>query len=100
MALSEIITNIYFCFARALFTSPLNREVQANVHIKGVGSAVMQTIVDFAYSRTARITDENVAEIITIAHYFGIRRLEEMCSKYIKGILNRENCIWLWLHLR
>lgn len=71
-----------------------------NVHIKGVSSTAMQAMVDFAYSRLAAVTDENVAEILTVAHYLGIRRLEDLCCNYIKTMLNPDNCIWLWLHLR
>lgn len=85
---------------RALFTSPLNVNKPTEVQLHGIRKQAMQAIIDFAYTRSTEITDANVTEIIVVAHYFGMPRLEHICTNFIKNMLTPENVILLWLELR
>lgn len=88
-------------YFRALFTSPLNRNIDLNdVHIKLVRSDILQNIVDFVYARVVDINEKNVIELIITADYFGYKTLVDHCANFIVNILNSENCISLMLMAR
>lgn len=53
----------------------------------------MQKIVDYIYSRTTDLTEENIVDIIKWAHYFGLDSLVDVCASYVLKILEPENCI-------
>lgn len=90
-----------FCFdSSALFTSPLNDCVQSEVSIPGIRSPIMQTIINYAYSRVADINEENVTEVMKWAHYFGYERLVAICSAFVLNRLNADNCISYMLDAR
>lgn len=94
-------SNLYFfAFASALFTSPLNLNQPTDIHMKGVSMPAMQAIIDFAYTRSARITDDNATDIIAVAHYIGLLGLEDVCASHIISMLTPANCVNLWLELR
>lgn len=71
-----------------------------DVKLHGVRKEAMLAILDFAYTRTTEITNANVTEIISVAHYFGMAKLEDLCSGFIKSMLTPENSIFVWLELR
>lgn len=54
---------------------------------------IMQIIIDFAYSRNAAITDDNVDEVMAWSHYFGYASLVDLCAKFMYKNLTVENCI-------
>lgn len=76
----------------------MNKPTEIQLH--GISKQAMQAIIDFAYTRSTEITAANVTEIIAVAHYFGMSRLEHICTNFIKNMLTPENVILLWLELR
>lgn len=60
----------------------------------------MQNIIDYAYSRVAEVSGENVTEVLTWAHYFGYEALVDICASFILKHLNAENCISHMLYAR
>lgn len=60
----------------------------------------MQQIIDYAYSRIAEVNEENVAEMITWAHYFGFDALVGICSEFIMKNLTAKNCISYMMEAR
>lgn len=84
----------------ALFTSPLNDDVQSEVRIRDIRSPIMQNIIEYAYSRMAEVNADNVTEVMMWAHYFGYETLVDICASFILKNLDAENCISYMLDAR
>lgn len=78
---------------RALFTSALGITKAFDVKVKEIGTATMQRIVDYIYTRVADLTEDNIVDMITWAHYFGLETLVDICASFVLRILQAENCI-------
>ena len=87
-------------YFRALFTSILNDGEANDVRISCVSTELMQSIIDFAYSRNAHINEENVCDLIQLADYFGMNRLVALCVTFIVEMMRPQNCISLMLMSR
>ncbi|XP_034036461.1 kelch-like protein 10 [Thalassophryne amazonica] len=54
---------------------------------------IMQLIIEFAYTNTVLMTDDNVEEIFYAADYYGIAGLIHACITFLEEHLCPQNCI-------
>lgn len=57
----------------------------------------MKTIVEFAYTGLAPVTQNNAQELFTTADRFNVMGLLKACSDFMKQQLSPQNCIGFWL---
>jgi len=108
-------------YFNALFTGPLTNPGQREFLIRGIASDMMKTLLDFIYTRTILITEDNVIQVRTnpktnktkrvvlfyvatnrrildlqileSADYLGIVALKDLCCQFIAGHMGAHNCI-------
>lgn len=80
-------------YFRALFTNGLYETQQKVLEVPGVSAAVLEMVIDFAYTREADITAENVEELLPVADHLHIIGLVKACCQFLKANLTFENCI-------
>lgn len=80
-------------YFRALFTNGLHETEQKVLEIPGISANMMEIVIDFAYTREARVTSENVEELLPIADHLHIVGLVKASCKFLKSSLNIDNCI-------
>ncbi|KAM3606146.1 uncharacterized protein V6R79_011464 [Siganus canaliculatus] len=85
-------TSPYF---RSLFTrwSVPDRKVY---DIPGLSSYMMQLIIQFAYTGSMPVTEDNVQELLTTADQFCITDIVQICCKFLSEQLCPDNCIGIW----
>lgn len=57
-------------YFNALFTSPMRNKKQKEFLIRGITSEMMKTLLDFIYTRTVFITEDNVTNVILRQAWF------------------------------
>lgn len=86
-------------YFRATFTTSLNAG-RTNVLVPGIGAAIMQRIIDYAYLRKCGIDEQCVHELFVVADYVAMVGLMRQCIGFMVKMLRPENCIGLMLFAR
>ncbi|XP_059169558.1 kelch-like protein 10 isoform X2 [Physella acuta] len=82
-------------FFRALFTSQVgeNPTNQHEITLTHVNSDVMSVIIDYAYTRHAKVTSANVEQLLPAADQFHFMGLVKDCCDFLISELCADNCI-------
>ena len=80
-------------YFRALFTNGMKETGQREVYLTDVEPQTIEQIIDYIYTRSLRITTENVSNLLEHADSFLISGLVDKCSEFLKTILSDNNCI-------
>lgn len=83
-------------YFRALFTNSLDSMEKREVEIHGVTADIMQIIIDYAYTRRARIDQTNVERLLPAADQFLVHGLVRGCCDFLVGELEAGNCIGIF----
>uniref|UniRef100_A0A3P8S6W3 Kelch like family member 10 n=1 Tax=Amphiprion percula TaxID=161767 RepID=A0A3P8S6W3_AMPPE len=82
-------------YFRALFSrwSGPNQKVY---NIPGLSPAMMQLIIEFAYTNSVSVTEDNVQELLLAADQLNVMGVVQACSDFIGEQLCPENCVNIW----
>ena len=83
-------------YFRALFTNGMKETEQDEIEIPGLDAKTMSEIINYVYTRTVRITMENVTTLLPQADSFLIPGLVEQCCRFLNSALTPMNCIGIW----
>ncbi|GFN92473.1 kelch-like protein 10 [Plakobranchus ocellatus] len=67
------------------------------VSIPGLPAEAARQVIDFAYTRTAKLSPENVELLTTVADQFHVHGLLKLCCEYLHKNLTHTNCIGILL---
>ncbi|KAM4540281.1 kelch-like protein 10 [Fundulus diaphanus] len=82
----------YFC---ALFTRWSSPD-QKVFHIPGISSEMMRLILDYAYTNSLTITEDNVWDLLEAADQLNIQEVVRVCYMFLESLMRPENCIQTW----
>ncbi|KAG7240961.1 hypothetical protein INR49_026139 [Caranx melampygus] len=85
-------------YFRALFTRWQTPDCRIST-IPGVSPKMLQQIIQFAYTGSVSVTEDNVQELMMAANQFNITDIVQTCSSFISDRLSPENCIGVRLAL-
>lgn len=80
---------------RALF-SRWGSPGQIVFEIPGLSSDMMRLIIEFAYTDSVSVKQDNVQELLQAADQFNIMDIVKACWDYIGSHLSPENCVGIW----
>ncbi|XP_012728266.2 kelch-like protein 10 isoform X1 [Fundulus heteroclitus] len=82
-------------YFRALFLSEQSAGQQV-YSFPDVSRHVMELILEYAYTSSVVVTEDNVAELLAAAARFGVEGLIQACCDFLQGKLCSKNCINTW----
>uniref|UniRef100_A0A3B4VFJ4 Kelch like family member 10 n=2 Tax=Seriola dumerili TaxID=41447 RepID=A0A3B4VFJ4_SERDU len=83
----------YFC---TLFTGAWTTSRKQMYTIPGVSPEMMQLIVDYAYTHSVPVTEENVVEVLAAADQLLVPGIVQACCFFLEDQLCQRNCIGIW----
>ncbi|KAM4591954.1 kelch-like protein 10 [Odontesthes bonariensis] len=83
-------------YFRDLFCSNPPPSKQQIYNISDVSPNVMSLILEYIYTRSAVVTEDNVLELLAAAHLFAIEGITQACCDLLQNNLCFENCINIW----
>ncbi|XP_071378173.1 kelch-like protein 10 [Centroberyx affinis] len=83
-------------YFRALFTHGWTSQEQRLYNIPGVSADMMRLLVEFAYTRSVPVTEENVEELLAAADQLCVMGVVRTCCEFLEEQLCPENCIGIW----
>ncbi|XP_039877373.1 kelch-like protein 10 [Simochromis diagramma] len=82
-------------YFRALFTHCSDPDKQV-FNIPRVSPEMMALIINFAYTGSVSITEENVMELLMAADQLNAMDIVKLCSDFLGEQLCPENCVGIW----
>lgn len=80
-------------YFRALFTNGMKETGEKEIRMQDISSRSLEVLLDYIYTRSARITIENVKTIFSVADGFLVTGLAEQCVHFLQSALSPNNCI-------
>ncbi|XP_025096132.1 kelch-like protein 10 [Pomacea canaliculata] len=80
-------------YFRALFTNTSFETNQREVTVTGVTPQIMMLIIDYAYTRSTKVTVDNVEQLLPAADQFHVIGLVKACCDFLQRELTPANCI-------
>lgn len=77
----------------AMFASNFNEAKQREVVIQDVNADDFDMLIEFCYSATIHITNENAKRILQAAHCFQFSDIINACCQYLKGQMDPSTCL-------
>ncbi|XP_043916347.1 kelch-like protein 10 [Protopterus annectens] len=83
-------------YFRALFAGAWRNAEKQVYNIPGVSAHMMESIIEYAYTRTVAITNDNVEQLLAAASQFHVIGIVSACCEFLESQLCSENCIGIW----
>ncbi|KAM3614222.1 uncharacterized protein V6R79_011425 [Siganus canaliculatus] len=80
-------------YFRAMFCNNFLESGQSKINLRGVGSAILNSIIDYVYTGLISISMEVVLPLMQAASMLQYGRLFEACSSFLQQQLSPENCL-------
>ncbi|XP_062603562.1 kelch-like protein 24 [Saccostrea cucullata] len=80
----------------AMFSSGMIESQNHKVNIKNVPSSTFDIILQFIYSGTLALNEENVGDVLQTSVMMQIKCLKERCEEFMISKVDTENCIGTW----
>uniref|UniRef100_A0A8C9VRD3 Kelch like family member 10 n=1 Tax=Scleropages formosus TaxID=113540 RepID=A0A8C9VRD3_SCLFO len=85
--------SFYFC---ALFSSGWSDTKKQVYNIPGVSSEIMRLIIEYAYTCSVPVTEDNVECLLVAADQFNVMGIVRACCSFLENKLCVENCIGIY----
>ncbi|XP_071395885.1 kelch-like protein 10 [Centroberyx affinis] len=83
-------------YFRALFTNGWTTSEQRLYNIPGLSPSMMRLIIEYAYTCSVPVTEENVVELLAAADQFSVMGIAQACCDFLEDRLCLENCVGIW----
>ncbi|EDO42701.1 predicted protein [Nematostella vectensis] len=80
-------------YFRAMFTGNLLESGKDRILLKGIAGVALQALLDYVYTSSIEIFDDNVEEVLNAACAFQIPEIINVCSEFLKEQLHPSNCL-------
>lgn len=80
-------------YFQAMFAGDLEESKQHRVTIREIPASIMEVLLDYCYSSTVEITEENVQYLLPAACILQLSWVREACCEFMKHQLDSTNCL-------
>ncbi|KAE9553143.1 hypothetical protein FO519_003660 [Halicephalobus sp. NKZ332] len=80
-------------YFRAMFTNQMAESRKQEIQMIDIDEFTLQNLVDFCYTGSIRIDDENVYQLLPAACLLQMQEVEEFCCRFLKDQLDITNCL-------
>ena len=80
-------------FFNKLLLSDMKKKREGIVRFEEISGSVMEDVLEFVYSGTVGVTQENAEELIAAGNYLIIPSLKTVSGRFLEGEMSDKNCI-------
>ena len=80
-------------YFQAMFTGDLEESKQHLVTLRDIPATIMEILLDYCYTSTIEITEENVQYLLPVAGILQLNWVREVCCEFMKHQLHSTNCL-------
>lgn len=89
---NRLVLSCFSGFFETMFQLRWNELHHTTFELGGIDSKSMQTIIEFIYTGTITIDDNNVMSLLAAADYLLIDEVKRDCFEFLKSYISTENC--------
>ena len=93
VAAHRVVLASLSAYFRAMFTQRMAESKQKHITINGVDPATLRSLVEYAYTATIDITEDNVQSILSAASVLQFQEVKQACSEFLRRQLDTDNCL-------
>ena len=76
-----------------LHQSNMKENQEGIVRFEAISGALMEDVLEFIYTGSVKVTQENSKDLIAAANFLVIPGLKTLCGRYLEGEMSESNCI-------
>ena len=80
-------------YFEAMFTSCMEESQMSEVEIKDVSPEAMELLIDFCYTTTITIEEDNVQQLLPAACLLQMSQVQQYCCEFLSKQLHPSNCL-------
>ena len=80
-------------YFRAMFTGDMAESKQKVITINGIDVSSLKALIDYAYTASLDISEENVQSILPAASVLQFEEVKQACSEFLRRQLDTDNCL-------
>ena len=80
-------------FFSKLHQSNMKENQEGLVRFEEISGAVMEDVLEFIYTRSVEVTQENCKDLLAAANYLVIPGLKTLCGQFLERQMSESNCI-------
>ncbi|NWJ05686.1 KLH23 protein, partial [Crypturellus undulatus] len=80
-------------YFRAMFTADMKEKSKKQVRLPGLSHAVLEALVNYAYTAQIQITERNVQSLLEAADLLQFVAVKKACERFLVRRLDTDNCI-------
>ena len=92
MAHSNVLSAVSPFFHK-LLQSDMKESHERIVRLEEISGSVMEDVLNFTYTGTVEVTEENAEELVAAANYLLISSLKAISGRFLGQMMNHSNCI-------
>lgn len=77
----------------SMFTNGMSETNQTRITLKEVDPEAVRQLIEFCYTSTIEITEENVQNLLSVANLLQFTTIIETCCSFLKNQLHPSNCL-------
>jgi len=83
-------------YFRTMFTGCMKESWVNKVTMHDVQPSILKSLIDYCYTGTILITEDNVVSLIKSADLFQFSKVVEACCRFMSKHLHPSNCVGIW----
>ncbi|GIY31872.1 hypothetical protein CEXT_91251 [Caerostris extrusa] len=90
-------------YFRTVFTTSLvdincgdGPQVRTFIVIPNVSSAMLEVIIQYAYSGVTLVSEDNVQTLLPAADQFNVQGIVKVCTDFLVSKMEPSNCLGIW----
>lgn len=91
-----VLAAVNRCF-NVMFTSDFKEKDQREITLENVNGDELKMLIDFCYTGSIDINEQNVYAILNAATYLEFLQIELKCRDFLMENLNSTNCVSTWI---
>lgn len=93
VAAHRVVLASLSAYFRAMFTQQMAESRQRVITINGVDPSTLRSLVEYAYTATIDISEDNVQSILSAASVLQFQEVKQACSEFLRHQLDTDNCL-------
>ncbi|XP_035460406.2 kelch-like protein 10 [Scophthalmus maximus] len=92
------VHKMVLCHCSSYFRSLFERWMTTDkvFNLSGLSPDTMQLIIEFAYTGSVNVTEDNVQDLLLVADMLNVMDLIQVCTDFLNEMLRPEKCIGIW----
>ncbi|XP_007669391.2 kelch-like protein 23 isoform X1 [Ornithorhynchus anatinus] len=80
-------------YFKAMFTADMKEKFKDKIKLSGISHAILEGLIDYAYSSQIKITERNVQSLLEAADLLQFISVKRACEEFLVRHLDLDNCI-------